>query len=154
VKKISTAVLLAAFLIAPVTLLAQGGGRGGSASRMDLLTQSFSLTKDQQKQVKTILDTDFKSAAPLRDQLKKTREALGVVFEAKKPQADIDQAVKAYAAQVTAMTQAETKALAKVLQALTADQRGNQQATQSAVYMMRGAFAGKKWDAVPDVWFY
>jgi len=156
------ATLLAVCVAATVTLVAQRGGGGGGGgfgggsqlSRLDLLVQSFSLTKDQEKQVKSSLDADYKAAAPIREQLKKTREALGVAFQAKKPQADIDAATKTYATQVTAMVQAETKALAKVLNSLTEQQRANQPATQAAIYMMRGAFAGKKWDAVPDIWFY
>ena len=135
-------------------MFAQSALDGGALGWLDLLVQNFTLTKDQEKQVKSILDADYKAAAPIREQLKKTRQALGVVFQAKKPQADIDAATKTYATQVTAMVQAETKALARVLQALTEEQRANQAATQSAIYMMRGAFAGKKWDAVPDVWFY
>jgi Spy/CpxP family protein refolding chaperone len=136
-----------------------GGSSGGglsapSATRLDLLVAGFTLTKDQEKQIKTILDTEFKAAAPIKKQLVEKRMALGMAIQTSKSDAEIDAATSQYAEQAAAMTQAETKALAKVVQVLTEDQRKNQTAMTGAVGMMRGIFYGKKWDIVPDVRFY
>ncbi|MEO8071570.1 MAG: hypothetical protein ABI652_09215, partial [Acidobacteriota bacterium] len=70
-------------------------------------------------------------------------------IQAGKPQPDIDSAVKDYAAQVTAMTGIETKALADVMKVMTPEQRGNTAGISSAFFMFRGIFIEKKWDIVP-----
>lgn len=155
-----------AAMLAATGVSAQRGGRGGGgaesagprtpqpATRMTALTTAFSLDENQKKQIKTIFDDGYKAAEPLRQSLTKTRTALGVAIQTGKSQAVIDEATQTYALQATAMTQAEIKALAKVLQVLTPEQRANPGAMQSATYMMRGIFFGKKWDMTPDVRFY
>jgi Spy/CpxP family protein refolding chaperone len=131
-----------------------GGGRGPAPTRMAIFTAAFTLDENQKKQVKTILDDGYKGAAALRESLTKTRTSLGVAIQTGKSQAAIDEATQTYAVQATAMTQAEVKALAKIVQVLTPEQRANQTAMQSATYIMRGIFFGKKWDMAPDVRFY
>lgn len=163
VERVLLSLSLAAML-ATTGLAAQGGGRppqgGGSGrppqapTRMGALTTAFTLEESQIKQVKTIFDDGYKAAEPLRQSLVKTRTALGVAIQTGKGQAVIDDATQTYAKEATAMTQAEIKALAKVVQVLTPEQRANQAAMQSATYMMRGIFFGKKWDMTPDVRFY
>ena len=146
-------------------LFAQRGGRGGgggdagprvpqAATRMAALTAAFTLDEDQKKQVKTIFDDGYKNAAPLRQSLEKSRTALGLAIQSGKSQAVIDDATQVYAKEATAMMQAEIKALARFVQVLTPEQRANQNAMQSATYMMRGIFVWKKWDTAPDVYFY
>jgi len=134
---------------------APGGGRAAqAATRLDILTAAFSLQDEQKKQVKSILDDGYKAAEPLRDALTKTRAVLAKAVQNEKDQAAIDAATTAYAKNATAMAQAEVKAVAEVLKALTPQQRGNQTAVQSFVYVSRGMFYGKKWDMAPDVRFY
>jgi Spy/CpxP family protein refolding chaperone len=139
--------------------LAQGGGQGGGGadrpmvlelSRLETLAQGFKFTKDQKPKVKAILDQAHTSAAPIRDALTKTRAAIAAAIQAGKPQAEIDSAVKDYAAQVTAMTDVETKALADVMMLFTPEQRANTAAVQSAFFMFRGIFIEKKWDIVAN----
>ena len=138
-----------------------GGGRGGGGgggmmpsgerSRLDALEQDFTLTKDQKKTVKTLLDEAHKSAASLRDGLTKTRASVAAAIQGGKGQAEIDVAVKAYGEQAAAMTAIEVKALSDVLKALTPEQRAKNAAVSSAFFMMRGAFLdNKKWDDVPS----
>ena len=70
-----------------------GGGRGGMGNnmpmagaarvnRLDLMGQVLNLTKDQKKDVKTIMDDGQKEAAPLRDQLAKCRAVVAAAIQA------------------------------------------------------------------------
>jgi hypothetical protein len=134
-----------------------GGGAGGASaaapdvSRLDSLESDFKLTKDQKKSIKTILDDDHKSAAPIREALARTRAAIAAAIQGGKGQAEIDSAVSAYAEQAAAMTALEMKALGQVLQALDQNQRSNTAAIRSAFFMMRGIFLdAKRWDEAPD----
>jgi len=159
-----TGVVLTLLVVTVPSLSAQGRGRGGGGggggvgpaqpTRLDLMVAAFTLTKDQEKQIKTILDAEYKSAEPIRKLLVAKRTELGMALQTNKSDADIEAATKQYAEQAAAMTQAETRALAKVVQVLTEDQRKNQGAMAGALGMTRGIFYGKKWDMVPDVRFY
>jgi Spy/CpxP family protein refolding chaperone len=150
----------AALGVAP--LVAQRGGGGGGAgggmplptTRLGMLAMALTLTDTQKKDVKKILDDEFKAAAPLRDGLTKSRLALGLAVQNQKPAAEVDEAAKQYAQQSSAMAQAETKALAKALKVLTEEQRGNQTVMRWALNMSRGMLADKKWDTSPDHRFY
>jgi Spy/CpxP family protein refolding chaperone len=152
-----------ALLLAGVTTVAaaQRGGRGGGdtggggqmtieLSRLGLLTQAFKLTKEQKDKVKALFDDAQTSAAPVRDGLARSRAAIAAAIQGGKSQAEIDDAVKGYAAQATAMTELEMKALARMLQTLDKEQAGNAAAVQNAFFMVRGMFLSKKWDVIPD----
>lgn len=140
----------------------RGGTRGGAGmgammirpTRLAVFVAMFSMTDAQKKRTKDILDAEYRAAAPLRDALTKTRAALGQAIEDDKEAAEIDQAVTAYAAPVSAMAASEMKALAKFLEPLEPDQRRSAATLQTVVYLMRGAFIGKKWDTEPDLRFY
>jgi len=135
-----------------------GGSRGGGSismpqpqGRLDILERAFTLTKDQKKAVKTLMDDAHKSAAPAREGLAKTRAAVAAAIQANKSAADIDAAVKSYAEQSAAMAGIEMKALADLMKALDPPQRANNAAVSQAFFMMRGAFLdNKKWDDIPD----
>ncbi len=149
---------------APVAVAApqRGGGGGGGGggdmsfgtvapSRFGTLKTAFALEKDQEKPVKALFDEAQKSAAPMRQALKTTRDGLAAAIAAKAAPADLDQAVRAYATPVAAMTNLEMKALADMLKSLLPAQRANQGAVQTAFFMMRGMFLDeKKWDKTPD----
>jgi Spy/CpxP family protein refolding chaperone len=151
----------AMLVIAPAgSLHAQRGGRGGGTpvgeggyqfTRLELLTNSFALTKDQKKTVKTLLDDAHKAAAPTRDALASSHAAIATAIAANKGQTEIDAAVKQYGQQAAAMASLEMKALAQLLVQLEPEQRTNGAAVRTAFYLMRGIFLDdKKWDAVPD----
>jgi Spy/CpxP family protein refolding chaperone len=139
-------------------LQAQRGGRGGGGeggayqfTRLEVLANSFNLTKDQKKTVKTLLDDAHKGAAGTRDALLAAHAAIGTAVAANKGQAEIDAAVKEYARQAAAMSALEMKTLAQLLEQLDPGQRANQAAVRSAFFLMRGIFLDpKRWDAVPD----
>jgi Spy/CpxP family protein refolding chaperone len=156
---LTTVALVVAFSAWPQAQ--RGGGRGGGGapsgengyqySRLEILANGFNLTKDQKKNVKTLLDDAHKGAAATREELASSHAAIGAAIAANKGQAEIDAAVKAYAKQAAAMTELEMKALADVLTHLEPEQRTNGAAIRSAFFMMRGIFLDdKKWDAVPD----
>ena len=159
-----TALALASMLVAAVATagFAQRGGRGGGGgetgggqmtlelSRLELLTRTFKLTKDQKDKVKALFDDAQKNAAPVRDGLTETRNAIASAIQSGKSQHDIDEAVKGYAAQATAMTELEMRTLARVLQTLDKDQAANAAGVQTAFFMVRGMFLAKKWDVIPD----
>jgi len=138
---------------------AQGrGGRGGGGfsgpstdvrSRMEILTDTFQLDKDQRKAMKATLDEAYKEGAPIRAALKKAREGLFLAVK-NGQQAELDKAVDEYAAQATAMTDLEMRTLAHILSPLRAEQRA--QGTMGAFYLMRSMFLDdKKWDEIPKV---
>jgi Spy/CpxP family protein refolding chaperone len=133
-----------------------GGSRGGAPvsdvrSRLEIITDAFTLDKDQKKAVKETLDAAYKGADSAA--LKTTRTDLGAALQGGKAQAEIDAAARAYAAQAAAMAEAEMKALAQVLTPLRPEQRA--QGTMTAFYVMRGIFLDdKKWDEIPEMKAY
>jgi Spy/CpxP family protein refolding chaperone len=118
-------------------------------TRLQVLTDAFSLDKDQKNEVKILMDGAYKTAAPIRADLTKTRLALAQAVIDNKPEADVAAATKAYAAASTAMATLEMKTLAQMLAMLKPEQKDA--GLQEVFYMMRGALQGeKKWDETPD----
>jgi hypothetical protein len=148
--------LLVTLLVAGMASAQRGGGGGGRGgmgnnmpmagaarvNRLDLLGQVLNLTKDQKKDVKTIMDDGQKEAAPLRDQLAKSRAEVAAAIQAGKSQDAVDQAIKAYADVQTQMTAVEMKAFAGIYKDLDS---GQQQQANRLFAMMNGVFKGKSW---------
>ena len=137
-----------------------GGGQGGgggtglmpSVTRAGMLASTLKLDDAQKKDAKAVLDEAYKAAAPLRTSLMTARQALGAAVLAA-DEAKIDQAIVAYASEVTSMATGEAQALATIVRGLKPDQV-DATAVQTAASLMRGAFVGKKWDTAPDTQFY
>ena len=125
-------------------------------NRLDILAASLGLTKDQKNAAKAMMESASKSAAPIRAKLTSTREALGAAIRAGEGQQDITAAIKAHAAEITAMTRLEMETLARVLGLLTADQRSLVQKTgiRAPFYLFRGAFVEQKWNVTPKTGAY
>ncbi len=146
--------LLAGILAATLASAQRGGGRGGSgvpdmpmSSRPDklaILSDDLKLNKDQKKLVKTVLDEGQKEAAPLRDEVTKSRQAIGEAVAAAKSQDEIDQLIKAHAALASQMVGIEMKAFVKIYQALDKDQQAR--SGQVLFPMMSGIFRNKNWN--------
>lgn len=130
-----------------------GGSRNGGGnnmpstgpariSRLDMLGQFLSLTKDQKKDVKTIMDDGQKEAAPLHDQLSKARAQVAAAIQAGKSQDEIGQAIKAYADIQAQMAAIEMKAFAGIYKDLDSAQQQN---APRLFAMMNGVFKGKNW---------
>ena len=120
-------------------------------NRLDILAVSLGLTKEQKDTVKTRLDAAHKSAAPARTRLLSTRAAIVAAVQAGGPQASIDAAVAAHAAEITSMTQREVKALAEVLALLTPDQQDRARTTgiRTPFFLFRGIFLEGRWNVAP-----
>jgi len=152
--------LLSAILLAGVAA-AQGKGGGSRNSgmsnnlpseparvnRLDMLGQMLNLSKDQKKDVKTILDDGQKEANPLHDPLSKARAQVAAAIEAGKSQDEINQAIKAYADIQAQMAAIEMKAFAGIYKDLDS---GQQQQASRLFAMMTGVFKGKNWTEVGD----
>jgi Spy/CpxP family protein refolding chaperone len=121
-------------------------------NRLDILAVSLGLTKEQKTTVKAQIDEAHKSAAPVRARLAPTRAAMVTAVREGRPQGEIDAAVAAHAAEITAMTQLEVKALAGVLAALTPDQQARARANgiRAAFFLFRGIFLDdRRWNVEP-----
>jgi Spy/CpxP family protein refolding chaperone len=131
-----------------------GGGRGGGMdipsmgsaarpSRLDRMSLALKLNKDQKKSLKTILDDGQKEANPVRDQMAKSRQAIGDAIQGSKSPDEINQLVGSEAVLETQMAQIELKAFADIYKGLDKDQ---QALTRSVFQMMKGIFSGKNWN--------
>jgi Spy/CpxP family protein refolding chaperone len=150
-------VVLAGGLCAGVAAQGRRGGGGGGTplpavdlrSRLQILTDAFGLERDARNAVRATLDAAHTEAAPLRASLVKTRAALAEAVAAGGPPETIAEAARAYGAAATAMTAHEMKALVKVREHLTPEQR--KQGTAVAFYLMRGMFLDdRRWDVRPE----
>ena len=146
--------LLLAGILATSLASAQRGGKGGGSSpismpmsstpnKLDVLTETFKLNKDQKKLVKTVLDEGQKEAAPLRDEVTKSRQAIGEAVSAGKSQDEIDKLVKSHADIEAQMAGIEMKAFARIFKELDKEQ---QPRAQTLFQMMNGIFKTKNWN--------
>jgi Spy/CpxP family protein refolding chaperone len=116
---------------------------GGSSSRMDMWSNLLSLSKDQKKQIKGIMDEGQKEANPVRDQMLKARTAIAESVAAGKSQDDINHEAAALAAAEAQMHQIELSSFAKIYQALEKEQVAK---VKPVFGMMAGVFMGKNWN--------
>jgi len=128
-----------------------GGGRGGGGmapqgdfggkNKLELMTTMLQLDKEQKKDVKTIMDDSQKEAAPVKDELAKSRAQLAAAIESGK-QEDIDKAVAAHSQVEAKMTAIEMKAFAGIYKMLGPDQKTK---SRGLFVMMPGIFHAKNW---------
>src|SRR3954464_12921441 len=117
-----------------------GGGRGGrggggegmptfqaTKNHLDSISEELKLSKDQKKDVKTLMDEAQKEAAPLKDQLAKSRAQLAGAIEAGK-QEEIDKAIQSNSLLEAQMAAVEMKAFADIYKILDSDQRSKSRA--------------------------
>jgi hypothetical protein len=157
------ALLAEGTVVSPVPQRGGGAGTGGGMrmggrgfvplTRLTALVGVLGMSEAQKKRTKEILDAEYRAAAPLREQLLKTRTAIGEAIQGELESSFITQLVADYSAPVAEMAAAEVKALVKLL-ALEPDQQTNSRAVEISASLMRGAFIGKKWDTTPDIRFY
>ena len=146
--------LLLAGVLAASLASAQRGGKGGGSSpmsipmdstpnKLEMLTNTFKLSKDQKKLVKTVLDEGQKEAAPVRDEAAKSRQAIGAAVSAGKSQDEIDKLVKSHADIESQMAGIEMRAFARIFKELDKEQ---QPRAQVLFQMMNGIFKNKNWN--------
>ena len=149
--------LLLAGTLAAGMMVAQGGkggGRGGggggnapnigfSTSKMDRISDALKLTKDQKKDLKSTFDDAQKEAAPIHEQIVKSRLAIAEGVAAGKSLQDMAPALDGHGALESKIAEIELKAFAKVFKGLDAEQ----QARSAVLFaMMKGLFNGKNWN--------
>jgi Spy/CpxP family protein refolding chaperone len=129
-----------------------GGGRGGMSvpsigpsrpSRLDTWTGVLKLSKDQKKEVKSIMDEGQKQASQLRDQLTKGRDRIAEAVASGQSQEEINQAVKSYSEMEGQMARIELDAFAKIYKLLDSEQKPK---SGVVFQMMAGVFSGKNWN--------
>ena len=130
-----------------------GGGRGNGMSvpnigpsrisRLETMSGILKLSKDQRKEVKSIMEEGQKEAAPLRDELTKSRELIAEAVASGKSQDEIGQAVKAYSELEGRMARIELDAFAKVYKLLDSEQKSK---SAPVFQMMAGIFNNKNWN--------
>jgi Spy/CpxP family protein refolding chaperone len=139
---------------------AQRGGRGGGGgggmnipmggpymkNHMEQMTDILQLSKEQKKDIKTLMDDAQKEASPLREQLVKGRAQIAAAIQAGKPEG-VDGAVKSYSELEAQMVVIEMKAFAGIYKTLDQEQK----AKASAVFrMIPGIFTQKNWVDLPQ----
>jgi len=122
-----------------------GGGRPYQANRLDRISDMLKLSKDQKNAAKEIFDTAQKDAAPLREQILKSRSDVGVAILSQKSQQEVDQLLSNYGALMAKMAGIELGAFGKVVAGLNADQ---QKRVGPLFAMMSGMFSGRNWNTI------
>ena len=149
--------LLAAGLLCASLALAQRGGRGGGdtspspqmmsmQTKFDTISTTLGLSKDQKKAVKTFLDEGAKEAAPVRDQISKSRIAVGEAVLAKKSDDDIKQAAASSSGLSAQLSQIELQTFAKIFASLDDTQKANRQGLSRVLGLMIGIYRNKNWN--------
>lgn len=116
-----------------------GGGRGGRGggdastigapprvqkpSQADQVVDKLKLNKDLKNEFEALLEEAQKEAAPVRQKLLETRNAIAVAMVAGKGKEEIDPLLKNYAAVSAEMTGIETRILAKICAKLKPNQQ-------------------------------
>ena len=164
-KKLMISGLLCAGLVfvisLPLTVSAQkgggGGGRGGGGmggdmgpaaapTKFDNIASSLSLNKDQKKAVKTILDDGAKEAAPLRDQISKSRIAVGEAIDGKKSDEELKQVAKTSSDLSAPLTQIEVQTFYKIFATLDDTQKKDMRALGHVLFLMNDIYRVKNWN--------
>lgn len=129
----------------------KGGGGGGGASefgpriinRVDTISEMLKLSKDQKKELKSTMDEAQKEAAPIRDQMAKSRLEIGDAVATSKSPEEIHKLTTALGELQAQMTEIELKAFTKVYKGLQGEQVN---ASAGLFTMMKGIFSGKNWN--------
>ena len=137
----------AAVVVVGAAVAAGAGGCAefGGATRLDRLSESLKLSKEQKKDVKAAMDEAQKEATPIHDQMNQSRLAIAEAIAAGKSKDEVDKAIRSVAELETQMTSVELHAFAKVVSFLEVDQK--QRGVPSIFAMVRGAFLGKNWNS-------
>ena len=148
-------------LVCASLVLAQGkgssskGGGGGNdagigvapaANRFEKIAQALNLNKDQKKAVKQLLDDGAKEAAPLRDQISKSRVAVGEAVSAKKSDDELKQVARTSSDLSTQLSELELKTFAKIVASLDDTQKKDMRGLQTALVLMNDIYHTKNWN--------
>jgi Spy/CpxP family protein refolding chaperone len=121
------------------------GGPPPPTNRFENIANSLSLNKDQRKTVRAILDDGAKQAAPIRQQLSKSRIAVGEAIVANKSESELKQVAKTSSDLDVQVSQIEIGAFAKTFAVLDAIQKKDMRALGLALSLMNGMYHIKNW---------
>jgi Spy/CpxP family protein refolding chaperone len=128
----------------------RGGGRGGDSAmpmsfapknKLEQMTETLQLSKEQKKDVKTLMDDAQKQAAPLKEQISKSLAAVAEAVAAGK-QDEVDKVIAANSELEAKMAAIEMQAFAGIYKILDPDQRTK---SRGVFVMMPGIFKAKNW---------
>lgn len=129
----------------------EGGGFGGpggrpyQANRLEQITDLLKLSKEQKNSVKEIFNVAQKQAAPLREEIQKSRVALATAYLQKNDQQAIDQLAAHHGTLLAQMANIELQAFAKPVAQLMPDQ---QKRLGRVFQQMSGMFSGNDWNRI------
>ena len=152
--------LIVLSLLCAALVFAQGkrGGNGnkmgdnmgaapmGPPSRFEDIASALNLNRDQRKTARTVLEEGAKEAAPLRDQLSKSRVSVGEAITANKNQDDLKQIAKASSDLAVQITQLEIKAFAKVFATLDETQKQDMRGLGRVLSLVNEMYHVKNWN--------
>lgn len=149
-------VLAIGLLCASLGLAQRGGNKNGdsgapigpppAANKFENIATTLNLNKDQKKTVRTILDDAAKEAAPLRDQISKSRVAVGDAIGGKKGDEELKQVARTSSDLSAQLTQLELKTFAKIFATLDDTQKSNKQALGRVLGLMTDLYHTKNWN--------
>jgi len=154
-KLLVTALLCASLALAQGKRGGSGGGGDmgsgmgatpGPSGKFENIAIALNLNKDQKKTVRAILDDGAKDAAPLRDQISKSRVAVGEAITAKKSQEDLKQIAKTSSDLAVQLTEVEIKTFARVFGTLDDTQKKDTRALGRVLSLMNGMYHNKNWN--------
>lgn len=135
-----------------------GGGRGQqvapgmgpmgptAANRFEHIAMVLNLNKEQKKTVHTILEDGAKEASPLRDQMSKSRMAVGQAIAASKGQDELKQIAKTSSDLSAQLSQVEIRTFAKIYGTLDDTQKKDLKSLGSVLLMVNGMYHTKNWN--------
>jgi hypothetical protein len=154
--------LLTASLLSAGLMFAQGygsrvSGRNGggemdprakngySSNRFDSIANALNLNKDQKRTVRDLLEDGAKQAGPVREQMSKSRIAVGLAITANKTEDELKQIAKTSSDLNVQLSQLELKAFAQTYAALDDTQKKDMQGLGRALALMNGMYHIKNW---------
>jgi len=149
---------LIGLLCASIGLAQRGGGGKGSGgdgagmgaapipNKFENIAMTLGLNKDQKKEAKTILEEGAKEAAPLRDQISKSRIAVGEAIDAKKGDEELKTIARTSSDLSAQLTTLELKTFAKLDAILDDTQKKNMPALQRTLILMNDIYHNKNWN--------
>src|SRR5215470_5386606 len=122
-----------------------GAAPMGPPTRFEDIASALNLNRDQRKTARTILEDGAKEAAPLRDQLSKSRVSVGEAITANKNMDELKQIAKTSSDLAVQITQLEIKAFAKVFATLDETQKKDMPGLGRALSLTNEMYHVKNW---------
>ncbi|MBI3210356.1 MAG: periplasmic heavy metal sensor [Candidatus Solibacter usitatus] len=119
----------------------RGGPPSGDPNRRkaflaDVMASQLSLSKEQRKQLESILDKASASAMPLQEEIMKARSAMREAVKSLKPQSTLDVIQTQIGGLHSKVAAVEAKTYAEILQMLTPEQRPQSDMAFSMIGML------------------